>query len=176
MKKVLRGFEWYFTHKIHLRCFKQRNTILLKIPDLIMINILTYVPATTISYVNDRIHCKSNAANNEIHNATTLYNRLQVFTTDILLARRNCSVSMTETRVLKITSSLWMWHCRYLLTKVFPRAVGNYNDRIRWDISGCNLSKPYLTYNASACCLKLNTKLSFKRILNFIFWWWCLNV
>jgi hypothetical protein len=155
-----------------------------------MINLLTNVSATTISYVNDRIQCKhqdynvfvlylthnawncslklnkallsnkflsfawlerdliafrtSNAVNNEIHKVAKLYNRIQVSLTFILLIRRNCSVWMTETRVLKTITNLWMWHYRYLLIKVFSKTVGKYNDGIQWDIQAFNLPKPIL--------------------------------
>jgi hypothetical protein len=31
MNRVARAYEWYFTHKINLGYFKERNTILFKI-------------------------------------------------------------------------------------------------------------------------------------------------
>jgi hypothetical protein len=52
---------------------------------------------------------------------------------------------------------------------VFPKAVGNYNDWMQVDVQAFNVSKPYLTYNASACGLKLNAKFSDKEILSIKF-------
>jgi hypothetical protein len=109
-----------------------------------------------------------NAANNEIYQVAKLYNRFQISSTVILLTRRNSSVWMTETRVLKTITNLWMWHYRYLLNKMFTKAVGKYDDGIQWDIQPLNVPKPYLTYNAFACCLKVNKKF-FCKILSFTF-------
>jgi hypothetical protein len=60
MNRVPRELERYFTHKINLRCFKQRNTVLFNISkNLIIINIVPKVCATIISYFNDRTRFKT---------------------------------------------------------------------------------------------------------------------
>jgi hypothetical protein len=94
-----------------------------------------------------------------------LYSRLRIFSTDIVLAWRHCSVSMKKIRVLSRITSLRLWNYRYFVNKVFPSVVGNYNDWIQWDIQAFNVSEPYLTYNACACCLKLNKSFHASKFL-----------
>jgi hypothetical protein len=117
-----------------------------------------------------------NAPNIEIYKVTKFYTRLQVFQTDILLARGNSSVWKEETRVLRRCTSLWMLQYRYILTKVFPRTLGNPYDWIPADIEAINVSKLCVKFNASTCGLHLNTKLSRKEILIFTFQWCDVNV
>jgi hypothetical protein len=113
----------------------------------------------------------SNAANNEIYTQTIWYNRLQVSSTYLLLARRNGSIWKAEKRVFQRITGMWKWHYEYLLTKQFACAVGIYNDWIQEDIEALIVSKPCVTCNAPTCSLQLNTKLSCKRILSFSFQW-----
>jgi hypothetical protein len=90
---------------------------------------------------------------------------LQIFSTDIVLARRNCSVWMMKIPVLSWITSLRLWNYRYFLNKVFPSVVGNYNDWIQWDMQAFNISEIYLKYNACACCLKRNKSFPASKFL-----------
>jgi hypothetical protein len=55
------------------------------------------------------------------------------------------------------------------MTKASPKAVGDYDDRMHGDNGAINVSKSYLTYNASTCDSELKRTLILWNPYNITF-------